>query len=278
MHVESAHGREARHGFVEANGTQLYYESHGDGDPVVLIMGMAADHHGWDAQIADLASTHRVIVFDNRGVGLSGKPDGPYSTDLLASDTVVLLDALGLDSIDLVGSSMGGAVAQLVALEHPERIRSLTLACTFATFDALQRRLMEHWVELVEQVGLRRALEGIFLWGFSRDYFLAHSEEIWDSLDDFATYGPTPESFVAQAYACLAHDTTRVLGDLRARTLVVVGADDRITTAASCADLARRLPNADVEVLPGGHTLMWEHPKPFTATLRRFLAQRAENG
>ncbi len=265
----------ARASLVPINGTELYYETHGEGEPIVLVMGMAADHHGWDAQIPDLATTHLVIAFDNRGVGQSEKPPGPYTTELLADDTVGLLDALGLGRVHLVGSSMGGAVAQHVALAHPERVWTLTLACTFASFDAFQHRLMQHWVDLVGEVGLRRALEAIFLWGFSRDYFLAHADEVWAALDDFVANGPTPGSFVAQAYACLAHDTSERIEDLRMRTLVVVGEDDAITPASSCAALARRLPNAEFVELPGGHTFMWEHPQAFTTAIRRFLEQEA---
>src|SRR5712691_12441450 len=122
---------------------ELYYDEHGSGDPLLLVMGLAADSAAWMFQVPDFARHHRTIVFDNRGVGRSAKPPGPYTIHEMADDAAGLLDALDIARAHIVGVSMGGMIAQELALRHPQRVRGLVLACTFPEPDVEVERQRE---------------------------------------------------------------------------------------------------------------------------------------
>src|SRR5262245_17141359 len=115
---------------------EIYFEEHGSGDPLLCIMGFATDSTGWLLQVPDFAKAHRTIVFDNRGVGRSSKPTGAYTIHEMADDAAGLLDHLRIERAHVLGLSMGGMIAQELALRHPARVRGLVLAATFPEPDA----------------------------------------------------------------------------------------------------------------------------------------------
>ena len=115
---------------LKSNGINLYYEEHGSGEPLILIMGFTVSSIGWHWNVPSFAQDFRTIVFDNRGVGQSDKPDIPYSMPMFADDTAGLLDGLGIDQAHVFGISMGGMIAQEFALRHPQRVKTLILGCT----------------------------------------------------------------------------------------------------------------------------------------------------
>jgi pimeloyl-ACP methyl ester carboxylesterase len=115
---------------ITANGVNLYYEEHGDGEPLILIMGFTVSAVGWYWNVPAFARDFRTIVFDNRGVGRSDKPDAPYSMQMFADDTAGVLDGLGIEQAHVFGISMGGMIAQEFALRYPDRVKTLILGCT----------------------------------------------------------------------------------------------------------------------------------------------------
>ena len=130
---------------VRVNGIELHYEESGSGDPLLMIMGFGGDHQAWAFQVPAFAEGYRVITFDNRGAGQSEGPDVAYSTRMMADDAVGLLDVLRIERAHVLGVSMGGMIAQEVALNHPRRVRSLQLHCTYARPDQYMLALMEAW-------------------------------------------------------------------------------------------------------------------------------------
>src|SRR4030042_6341962 len=115
-----------------ANGIQINYKVEGQGDPLVMIMGLGSPRGGWSSQAPFFKKYFQVVIFDNRGVGKSEKPEGPYSTRMMADDAIKLMDHLGIKKARVLGASMGGMIAQELAINYPERVSKLVLACTFA--------------------------------------------------------------------------------------------------------------------------------------------------
>src|SRR3954447_14831196 len=131
---------------ADVNGQTLYYELYGEeGEPLLAVMGLAANTLAWTLQMHPFGERHRAVFFDNRDVGQSSMADGPYGIADMAADALALADHLGLDQFHLVGVSMGGAIAQEMALAAPERVDTLTLAVTWPGGGAWARRLSEVW-------------------------------------------------------------------------------------------------------------------------------------
>src|SRR5581483_8431240 len=130
---------------ARVNDIAMYYVEAGAGEPLVLVMGLGGDHLAWGFQLRPFAERYRVIAFDNRGAGRTDAPDVPYTTPLMASDTLALMDTLGIERAHVLGVSMGGMIAQEMALAAPERIHTLHLACTLARPDTYLRALLDAW-------------------------------------------------------------------------------------------------------------------------------------
>ena len=152
---------------VSVGDIKIFYQDVGEGEPLVLIMGFGGDHMAWALQMADFSAQYRVIAFDNRGVGQSDAPDHPYTIRMMAGDALGLMDALGVDSAHVIGVSMGGMIAQELALARPDRVRSLHLACTFARPDAYMLALNAAWREMRIGLGRESTLRTLGLWLFS---------------------------------------------------------------------------------------------------------------
>src|SRR3954447_9660883 len=139
------------------DGTRIHYELSGraDGEPLLLIQGLGADMKGWAAQRYALGRRYRLLLVDNRGAGRSDKPQGPYDLEVMAEDAVAVLDAEGIAAAHVLGASMGGVLAQIIAVRHPERVRSLVLSCTACRHHPWREELLESWAELAEDRGMR---------------------------------------------------------------------------------------------------------------------------
>src|SRR6185436_4228982 len=213
---------------VLANGIEIYYEESGRGEALLLIIGFGGDHQAWAFQVPALAERYRVITFDNRGSGQSGAPDVAYTTRMMADDAAGLLDALGIERAHVLGVSMGGMIAQELALNHPRRVRSLQLHCTYARADQYMLALMESWRSIRAKATQEEWMRTVALWLFAPDTYRERPEFV-EAVVQMALANPHPFSdvgFLRQGDAVRTHDTLDRLPGLTCPTLISVGVDD----------------------------------------------------
>lgn len=257
-----------------SDGIRLHYESLGrHGAPAVLmIQGLGADKHGWDMQRFVLAAKYRVIALDNRGAGRSDKPFGHYSLEQMADDAITVLDHVGVETAHVVGASMGGAISQIVALKHPERVRSLTLACTACRNHPWRRELLSEWASRANERGMGAMTHEAARWVIGpRSFRRLFPAFGW--LGPLAM-GRSSHAFVAQVRAILATDETMAdrLGEITVPALVMVGNQDILTPRGDSEEIAERLPDAELVVISGAaHGFMVEHATTFNRVLLQFL-------
>ena len=255
-----------------ADGTAIYYEAWGRGEPLLLISGLATDLRIWACQRLVFGRRFRCIAIDNRGSGRSDKPEGPYTLEQMAADAVAVLDAEGIGQAHVVGHSMGSYVAQVMAVAYPDRLRSLTLAGTACRHQPWRLELLDRWKATARNHGVhawaRRAFPyllgprtawtlGIFinlLWPI----ILQQPAHAFDGQIDAVIGAPEGEN--------------GRLGDVTVPTLVLCGSRDTLTTPADAAEVAALIPDARVVTLKGaGHGLMLEAAPDFNAAVLDFL-------
>jgi 3-oxoadipate enol-lactonase len=259
-----------------SDGIRLHYEVLGRaGSPAVLmIQGLGADKHGWDMQRIPLAFSYRVIALDNRGAGRSDKPFGHYSLEQMADDAIAVLDAAGVEQAHIVGASMGGAISQMIGLKYPERVISLTLACTACRNHPWRKELLHGWATAATEKGIGSMTKEAARWVIGPRSFRR-------LLPAFGWLGPlamgrTPHSFVSQVNAILDVDDSISdrLGEVTAPTLVLVGNQDILTPRGDSEEIAERMPNAELVVISGAaHGFMVEHASTFNRVLSDFLGR-----
>lgn len=259
---------------ITDDGVRLRYDEFGrrHGEPVLLIQGLGADSRGWTFQRAAIGSRYRGIVFDNRGVGRSGKPVGPYDLERMAADAVAVLDAAGYESAHVVGASMGGVLAQIMAVRHPDRVRSLVLACTACRHLGWRRELLEDWAALAQAQGMRAFAAQNMRW-LVGPRALRRFWPAFGALTPLAISAPA-HSFVAQVNAILDMDDAvrELLHTVSAPTLVLVGSQDILTPQADAEEIAELIPDAELAIVQGGaHGFMVEHFPAFNKLVVEFL-------
>lgn len=261
------------------DGVRLHYSVTGrsGGPPVLLIQGLGADKHAWNLQRLALASGYRTIALDNRGAGRSDKPYGAYTLEQMADDAATVLDDAGVDTAHVVGASMGGAITQLVALRHPHRIRSMTLACTACRNHAWRRELLAGWAETAQRHGMGAMTAEAARWTIGPRSFRRLSPALgW--LGPLALSRP-PHAFAGQVAAILAVDDDHadLLAEVDVPVLVVVGNQDILTPRGDSEELAERIPTAELVVIAGAaHGFMIEHATTFNRVLLDFLGRAEE--
>lgn len=254
------------------SGNELHYLQRGEGEPLLLIMGMSGTHLSWGEPFLEaLARDFEVTVFDNRGVGKSSRAEVGYSIADLADDTAALIDALGHESMHVTGISMGGMIAQELALRHPEKIRSLTLGCTYAGGEgsALSppetfQRLSSGWQSGDRELALRTGWEVNVSAGF------AANEDAFTAFKKAALDLPVAVPVImGQLQAISQHDTSARLGDIAAPTLVVHGTDDQMLPVGNAPMIADRIPGSRLEIFDGvGHLFFVEEPERSAELIR----------
>jgi pimeloyl-ACP methyl ester carboxylesterase len=268
----------------------IHYEEHGSGDPLLLIMGLAADSVAWLFQIPDFSRQFRTIAFDNRGVGRSSKPAGPYTIHQMADDAAGLLDVLKIERAHVVGVSMGGMIAQELALRHPARVRGLVLACTYPEPDAdIERQrqfsLSQFGGSITAGGEMKLDLDAIDPLSFFQHLLpTVFNQEFIDRelpklIQVFAgalQYGFSMEAILGQVSAVMSHKATDRLHHIQSPTLVITGDADRLIPPANSDILAEHIPGARLVKVPGGsHGFNFETPEVFNREVLGFLGSLA---
>jgi 3-oxoadipate enol-lactonase len=250
---------------------RIAWERRGEGQPLVLVHGLGYARWGWEPVADALAERFEVVLLDNRGIGESDAPAGPYTAAEMAEDVVRVLDEAGVDSAHVVGTSLGGMVAQELAL-RTERVDRLVLVCTTpggsnaAPMPEVTARLIAEAASLEPVVALRRFVENALAPGAPEELverILAHR---------LRTAQP-PAAWAAQAAAGVSFDAWDRLPELRAPTLVLHGTEDVVVDPANSTLLVERIPDAHLQWFTGcGHLLFWEEPERFVGLVGEFFS------
>ena len=262
-------------------GLRLFYETDGggEGEPLLLLPGLGADHHLFDLQRAALGRAHRLILVDNRDAGASDEATSPYGIAEMAQDALAIVDQLGGGRFHVLGVSMGGAIAQQVALQAPDRVASLVLVSTWGRTDPFLHAVLEGWRLMIARLTPEQFLAAQAPWVFSAR-FLASPTPEFAALQAGIRERGWPRSVAAyerQVLACLAHDALAVLAILQTPTLVLAGEEDILTPPRYGRALAAMLGRAELGLLTGvGHACLLESPKPFAEKVLRFLARHSQ--
>ena len=250
----------------------IAWESAGDGPPLLLVQGLGYGRWGWRPVVEPLARRFRVLTFDNRGIGESDKPAGPYTASAMAADAAAVLDAAGVERAHVVGASLGGMVAQAFAAEHRGRLDRLVLACTTPggahalPFPEQTVRLMAEAAQMEPAVALRRFVENALAPG-------APDALVDEIVALRVANPPDPAGWQAQAAASASFDGYDRLASIDAPTLVVHGTEDQVVDHRNAEVIASALPDARLTLYPGtGHLFFWEQPDRFVVDVIGVLA------
>ena len=261
---------------LAADGTTLHYDLAGrrSGEPLLCIQGLGADRRGWIAQRLALGSRYRLILMDNRGAGRSGKPVRRYDLEVMADDALRVLTDAGYDRAHVMGASMGGVIAQIIAVRHPERVRSLVLACTACRHLPWRRELLEDWAAQAQAQGMRAFANTNLRW-LVGPRSLRRFAPAFGVLTPIAMSAPT-HAFVAQVHAILDMDDSLrlLLPTVEAPALVLVGSQDILTPQADSEEIAELIPDAELAIVRGAaHGFMLESAGMFNLIVAEFLAR-----
>lgn len=282
-------------GIIAVNDIHVYYEIHGKGTPLLLIEGLGYASWMWFKQIPSFSRKHTVVVFDNRGVGRTDKPDGAYSIEMMADDAAALLHALDTGPANVLGVSMGGFIAEELALRYPRIVRKLVLVSTSSGFKKETFKGFEMWNDLMTLWGFNSTIEGkgniqstpftlplseeaVIREGLSKaftpEYLLSNKDEI-DKIVKLQMEFPQPfYAWKRQFEAGINFDAEDRITDIKNTTLVVAGSEDTVIAPSESRRLAEKIPNARyVEVENAGHLLFMKEATRFNEIVLDFLEE-----
>jgi pimeloyl-ACP methyl ester carboxylesterase len=255
---------------------RIHYEERGEGEPLLLIMGLGADGSKWEDHVRRLERHFRCILMDNRGAGLSGKPDGPYTTAVMAEDCAALLRELGIRRARVAGISMGGAIAQCLAIQHPQMVDRLVIVSSWGQCDAYTKTVFEHFAKARAVLSRSDFMQLLQLWIFTPAHYDAHLDDMLQGQAEAAA-DPNPQpqhGFEAQCAACGNHATLGRLGEIAVPTLITAGDADIFTPMRFAVQLHEHIRGSRLSIFKGlGHAHHWESLDEFNETVTSFLLE-----
>jgi pimeloyl-ACP methyl ester carboxylesterase len=264
---------------IQANGIDIYYEVQGTGEPLVLIPYLAIDQACYAFQVADYANHYTCYSVDLRGAGLSGKPEGTYTTELFADDVAAFMQAVGIGQAHVSGLSLGAATGMWLAAKYPALVRSLSLHSAWTATDPYLRAVVETWRALAQGMGsvTEMIITGIFPWCYTPELYAARPEYI-DSLAEFVRGRPMApvDAFMRQSQAVLDHDARAVLGSIEAPTLITFGRHDAACSTRFAEPLRAGIANSEILIFEDcSHAPIYENVEEFNAQTLAFLRRHS---
>jgi pimeloyl-ACP methyl ester carboxylesterase len=264
---------------VNSNGNKIYFEERGSGNPLLLIMGITATSSVWEKHVAFWEKSFRCILVDNRGVGKSEKPPGPYTSLQMAEDCLALLDHLDIHSVKVVGVSMGSIIAQQLAIHYPERIEAMVLMCPWARCDSKAKSIFDHMMAC--KARLRPEEFSVYI------QLLIFSKSTWDDEESYlgmledrknASLDPNPQPLIGlegQAAACINHSVLEELKRVSCPTFVLGGEEDAFTPLWMTKEVAEAIPNSKLHIYEkSGHAFHWENLEDFNERVAHWLVDQ----
>jgi len=260
--------------FKLRDGAELYYEKNGNGPPLFLVPGLGGDGRFWGANVDELARRFTVIVHDHRGTGRSTLSRIAYSVEQMADDALQLIEGLGYDRVHWCGHSTGGAMGQVLAIDHPGRIDRLVLSSTWARTDAFFRRLFEVRSLMLRELGPAAYLKSSALALNMPSWVRDHDADLAAAEAKAGETIPVPEIVLSRIAAIVAHDRREQLQKVRVPTLALCARDDTVTPLYFTEELVRLIPGARAYVLAdGGHAYPNVHGAEFRRVMTTFLLE-----
>jgi 3-oxoadipate enol-lactonase len=264
---------------VQANGIDINYDVQGEGEPMVLIPYLAAEQACYAFQVADSAKHFTCYSVDPRGAGLSSKPEGQYTTELLGDDVAAFMQAAGIGRAHVFGVSLGASAGMWLAPKYPEQVKTLSLHSAWDKTDPFLSTVVQTWRIMAEGLDsvTEMVIAGIFPYCFTPELYAARPEYV-DSLAEFVRGRPMPpvDAFMRQSEAVLTHDATGVLGSIQAPTLITYGRYDTVTSTRFAAPLTEGIANTELIVFDDcAHAAIYENVEGFNQQTLDFLQRHS---
>jgi len=264
--------------YAHVDGVNLHYDIYGQGQPLLFVNGLGQPSIAWDSELIQaMTKTHQVITFDNRGTGLSDKPDEPYTMAMFASDAVGLLDRLNISRAHVFGVSMGGMIAQELGAHYPQRVASLILGCTTPGGRNAVQAPPESLKALQGRADMTPEEAGREGWklSFSEEYIRTHRDQLEANLQRTLAHTTPRFAYERHFQATMTLRVFKHLKDIKIPTLVVTGREDVLIPAANSEIIAREIPGAELKIFDNvGHGFFISAREPFLATMQEFLSRQ----
>lgn len=259
--------------YANSNKAKIFYQIRGEGEPLILLMGFGATGNLWERHVIEYEKHFQCILIDNRGVGKSSQPQGPYSTRMMSDDTLAVMNHAGIENARVAGISMGGAIAQELVLHYPDRVKCLVLVSTWPKFNNYTTKVYENLKKLRITSKPNEFMELLQLWIYAPPFYEKGLNELKEGQE--AALNPnsqTKEGFEGQLDACIHHNSVPRLSEIKVPTLVTVGEMDIFTPPAFSQILYERIIDSTYVSFPlGGHVHHWEDLHRFNQVTTEFL-------